>query len=354
MKEQFDKYFPGREKSASVISCTMLLESADGESVVFPPTYAAAKDGATQCPYIIDELRDGTNVCVLDSVGSQANRMERVFLGSPYHRLIPQVVIQVGEQKVNILQAGHRAADALVRYSAPLGEMVRDAFRAAGKGDLVPLAKIAPTSLVFGVWDSRDSQLKFPRIVSSIIRATDVSQLLRSAQYDPPVDYGQTCELYEGLTPTQSKAVRDIGLGQVPSTHNPGGVHVGGRITRTTSVQIAAMRHIVGSCPEETLKLRRYILGLSLVAATAPTELYLRQGCNLCERQANGTDWVVRTTDGGREGLVLSASCKHEHALEYARAAAADFGVGSLQDVSATFDKAAALRAAKSKKKGDK
>jgi len=51
------------------------------------------------------------------------------------------------------------------------------------------MAKIAPTSLVFGVWDSRDTQAKLPRLVASTIRAFDVQRLTRSAQFNPSADY---------------------------------------------------------------------------------------------------------------------------------------------------------------------
>ena len=51
------------------------------------------------------------------------------------------------------------------------------------------MAKIAPTSLVFGVWDSRDTQAKLPRLIASTVRAFDVKRLKRSAQYNPSTDY---------------------------------------------------------------------------------------------------------------------------------------------------------------------
>src|SRR5262249_15681936 len=62
-------------------------------------------------------------------------------------------------------------------------------FKAVRKGDAEPLAKIAPTSLVFGVWDSRDTQSKLPRLIASTILAFDVCELKRSAQYNPAVAY---------------------------------------------------------------------------------------------------------------------------------------------------------------------
>src|SRR6185295_3864673 len=93
-----------------------------------------------------------------------------------------------GEKSVNILEAGHRAGDAIVRCSE-LQKELQDAFHAVLKGSAEPLAKIAPTSLVFGVWDSRDTQAKLPRVVASTIRAEKVRPLTRGAVYTPPTDY---------------------------------------------------------------------------------------------------------------------------------------------------------------------
>src|SRR5438552_14871834 len=49
------------------------VESVDGdEGIIYPPTYA-------DIGYNIDTLSDGTRVALIDSVGSQANRMEPIF-----------------------------------------------------------------------------------------------------------------------------------------------------------------------------------------------------------------------------------------------------------------------------------
>ena len=105
-----------------------------------------------------------------------------------YAALVPQIVINAGERNVNLLEAGHRAGDAIVRCSA-LQQELQDAFKAVLDGNVAPLAKIAPTSLVFGAWDSRDTQAKLPRLIASTIRAFDVCGLSRSAQYVPAIDY---------------------------------------------------------------------------------------------------------------------------------------------------------------------
>lgn len=159
-----------------------------------PPTYAM---GEGKSPYNIDTLSDGTKVCTIDSVGSQANRMEPVFKAAeqgepenPLAVLVPQVDIAYGKtEKISILEAGHRLGDAIIR-STLLQKEAQEAFQEfLDRGDATRIAKLAPTSLVFGVWDSRDTQAKLPRIVQSVIRAWDVAELKRSAQYDPALDY---------------------------------------------------------------------------------------------------------------------------------------------------------------------
>jgi CRISPR-associated protein Csb1 len=154
------------------------VEGDDG--VFFPPTYA-------DVGYNVDSLSDGTKVATVDSVGSQANRIEPIFgSDADLRSLIPQTAIEFeGGRSVSVLEAGHRLGDAIVR-SSTLKEEAQAAFHSfLLTGDATAIAKLAPTSLVFGVWDSRDTQAKLPRIVQSVIRAWDVDVLTRSAQYVP-------------------------------------------------------------------------------------------------------------------------------------------------------------------------
>jgi CRISPR-associated protein Csb1 len=54
------------------------LLPVEGEGgVIFPPTYA-------DIGYNIDQLSDGTKIVTIDSVGSQANRMEPIFKHARY------------------------------------------------------------------------------------------------------------------------------------------------------------------------------------------------------------------------------------------------------------------------------
>lgn len=62
------------------LACKQKLLPVEGEGgVIFPPTYA-------DIGYNIDTLSDGTKVATIDSVGSQANRMEPIDRQSQFPR----------------------------------------------------------------------------------------------------------------------------------------------------------------------------------------------------------------------------------------------------------------------------
>ena len=305
-----------------------LLPVEGADAVVFPPTYAGIG-------YNIDDLSDGTRVATMDSVGSQANRMEPIFKEEPYAALVPQVTITYGnDRSVSILEAGHRLGDALIRSTA-LAEQANAAFRILlDTGDAAAIARLAPTSLVFGVWDSRDTQAKLPRIVQSVVRAWDVDELKRSAQYTPPVDYAEL-EVFSDTEKKKHEGNKKSPLAQrgfvhVPATEEHGGIVVHGEIRRTVTVNLVALRRLGG---DNGGALRSYVLGLALVAATAPQDGFLRQGCLLTPDPEAPVSWAAVGRDGKRQAISLGA----DDALAFAQHAASAFGVGS--DRTVAFDK---------------
>lgn len=313
------------------------LLPVEESGIIFPPTYA-------DIGYNIDTLSDGTRVATIDSVGSQANRLEPIFKSdSPDHKhwLVPQIQIVIrkeacgeceackqaeagGSKKPrkngctqpreitrSLLDLAHRAADAVVQASPELLKVLSPAFKALQQGDAGPLCATAPTSLVFGVWDSRgDTGEKRPRLVRSIIRAWDVEPLHAAAQFN---------SLWKLLDEEQQEALKkeaeakkvklsEKGLADAPATFrktkvsqylngapNPearvlGGVLVRGRIEREVTVNLVALRSLRGKDDTETNAIRKYLLGLSLMAATADIELFLREGC-LLHYADNGDQW---------------------------------------------------------------
>jgi CRISPR-associated protein Csb1 len=287
-------------------------DDEDDGGVVFPPTYA-------DIGYNIDTLSDGTKVVTLDSVGSQANRMEPLFKSGTYAELVPQIKIELQDrgdgkgkfvEERSLLDLAHRSADAVVYATPELSKLVAEAYKALHQGNAVPLCCLAPTSLVFGAWDSRGgSGEKRPRLVRSIIRAWDVDPLYAAAQFGSiwkQLDEVQREELKKEAK-ARKKNLSVVGFADAPATFrkvskgaarvmpdfrdgspNPdrrvlGGVRVNGHIERIVTINLVALRSIQGvrELPDEAKQMRSYLLGLTLLAASHDSENYLREGCNL-------------------------------------------------------------------------
>ena len=159
---------------------------------VFPPTYLNKKY-ACEDRYINGEV---LRCVLLDSVQSQANRMELALLEAWESGSAPLPVITVdftGDDlpkpfRVTTLEPPHRIADALHRDS----ELDGVAFRRAETGkrldtvearNATALFELCPTALVFGMWDSTSPLghgARFQRaIVSEIVGIGRVSMAER-------------------------------------------------------------------------------------------------------------------------------------------------------------------------------
>lgn len=183
------------------------LEPAGGPGdKVFPPTYV--KEGRSQTKYAMEErIVDGQRVqtVLLDSVASQANRIEEALLeGWRRGELkFPVVSVDFSEveglgdlEQITALQAPHRIADALLRDSVDAngtpfrqtsaGKEVTDARPNHATG----MYKHCPTALVFGVWDSTGPKgglgAKFQRcLVSEIVGYDVVAGVKTASRIDP-------------------------------------------------------------------------------------------------------------------------------------------------------------------------
>lgn len=325
----FDRYLTPDGPAALVIrEWLMPVEGADG--VLFPATFASGDNFPGGYNLDVDP-KTGKNVALIDTVGSQANRIEPMFAEEKYRHLIPQIVIKAGEKEVSILEAGHRAGDALVRCSS-LQQQLQDAFKSVLKGDAEKLAKIAPTSLIFGVWDSRDTQAKLPRVVASTIRAYDIRKLTRSAQFNPATEYVNDKLLDEPADKATSEEYAKRGFIHVPASGSHGGVIADGGVRRDATLGLAALRLLAaGKDAEKTKKLQRYIVGLALVAFTHNPSGYLRQGCLLVRNpdKAKENEFVEVLPTGERVAVKITA----DEALAFATVAAEEFGVGESKTV---------------------
>ena len=327
------------------------LLSVEGEgSVIFPPTYV-------DIGYNIDTLSDGTKVALIDSVGSQANRMEPIFKHAPYSELVPQIEIEYAKEQKrhSLLDLAHRSADAVV-YSCPkLAPLIKGAFDALKqRGNAVPLCELAPTSLVFGFWDSRESSEKRPRLVRSVIRGWDVQLLHAAAQFNSvwkALDASQQKELSMEAK-KKKKKLSEAGFADAPSGRVLGGVLVSGQIERDVTVNLVALRAINGANEEKTQCVRRYLLALTLIAATAEIDLFLREGCQL--RYADDDRWNAIPRRGELIPIDLASESAQKTLLDYAKAAVKPFREKWPKELIHEFDLQAAKKLLAGKTDDDK
>lgn len=194
--------------SAAALRLTLKLEPVSPK--VFPPTYASSNQAGQ---YATENRNiDGKLVpCVLlDSVPSQANRMELAlhdaWEGQEFK--LPVLTVDFGTSsakdadehikgiKISSFHAPHRIADAILRDSTldgkkfPKSEIGIALDKQIRQADATPLLKFAPHCLVFGMWFSTGERgglgAKFQRaLVSEIIGVNAVPGIATSSRLDP-------------------------------------------------------------------------------------------------------------------------------------------------------------------------
>ncbi|MGO9275612.1 MAG: type I-U CRISPR-associated RAMP protein Csb1/Cas7u [Terriglobia bacterium] len=200
-------------ESGVAFRCCVKLQPAGGEGTkVFPPTYAGAV-------YATEKRRlpgqaDPVECVLLDSVQSQANRMEEALQQALDDKRLKVPILEVNftpyfpgdEQpegmrlldpvgKVSSLQAPHRIADAILRDSMLDGAKFRETDIGKRIGmvsarDATALFEHCPTALVFGMWDSTGPKgglgAKFERaMVAEIVGINAVYGVKTSSRIDP-------------------------------------------------------------------------------------------------------------------------------------------------------------------------
>jgi len=189
------------------------LQPAGGEGTkVFPPTYAGSVYATEKRR--LPEHDDPVECVLLDSVQSQANRMEEALQQAVDAGRLKIPVVEVdftpyfpGEKqpadmrlldpvgKVSSLQAPHRIADAILRDSLLDGVP----FRKSGIGERIgmvsavnatTLLEYCPTALLLGMWDSTGPKgglgAKFERaMVAEIVGVNAVYGVKTSSRIDP-------------------------------------------------------------------------------------------------------------------------------------------------------------------------
>ncbi len=213
-------------RSAAALRLRVKLYGAGGDGdKVFPPTYAGGV-------YAVEDRRiDGKVVrcALLDSIQSQANRMEEALLDAflPNWRELdrgetettpcdlPVLAVHVENHGwVTSLTAPHRIHDAIIRDSEieedANGQKHKERFRDSSIGAQVVSARLhnatafykhCPTALIFGTWDSTAGEgldsAKIPRAVVSEIIGVDITPGVRTgSRIDPLGIRAQSATVY--------------------------------------------------------------------------------------------------------------------------------------------------------------
>lgn len=137
---------------------------------VFPPTYAEGQDGKKHDTRYATEVRviEGQRKpsVLLDSVASQANRMELALLEGRRRSEIRLPLVAVDFEasfpdlgRISALEAPHRVYDAILRDATLDGTAFRGSeigrrLTDASTADARAMFEHCPTALIFGAWDS--------------------------------------------------------------------------------------------------------------------------------------------------------------------------------------------------------
>lgn len=191
--------------AAAIRAVTRLAPAGGPGDKIFPPTYATERSATTRYalePRIVGGRQSQT--VLLDSVASQANRMEEALLEGYRRGELRFPVVEVDFttvdgladlDRITSLQAPHRIADALLRDSMREGTLFRDTQEGRDFTDSRPnhatgMYKHCPTALVFGCWDSTGPKgglgSKFARcLVSEIVGYDAVLGAKTASRIDP-------------------------------------------------------------------------------------------------------------------------------------------------------------------------
>lgn len=239
-------------RRGSVIRLTVDLSPMTPDGLVYPPTYAAVERNGLphidmRRAWVDGALRD---VVVLDSVQSQANRIEHSLLEAKRAKALayPDISIEfpeeLGEPSYSVLQLSHRVFDVSLACATHNGtpffeSEVGKKIRQSRPTDATALFKHAPVTLLLGAWDSHGGGgplvAKLPRLLTSEIIGLDAVSVSVSAMKSDPMDIRKNAaELIDAVPDSarvfeikppkskeKSRKPSEFGFGSVPSVDKP-------------------------------------------------------------------------------------------------------------------------------------
>lgn len=288
------------------------LQPAGGQGdKVFPATYKSGK-------YAFEKRRIDVEIvdCVLlDSVQSQANRMELALLEAWRRKAItlPMIVVDfsqteaVGVGQITSLEAPHRIADAILRDSLLGGQRFRNSeigkrLNQVSNRNALALFELCPPALIFGMWDSTGPRgglgAKFARAMTSeIVGIGAVMGVKTSSRIDPLQiikSAGPVYKLEDGDWTLDAQKVKtgkknapaesrpsEVNHGNIPPTLADGGVTLQ-KALQTTVFSLPAVRRLYfGQTNDHAARVVLTALGLCAATLASEQGYDLRSRCQL-------------------------------------------------------------------------
>lgn len=366
---------------AVALRSRLTLQPAGGDGdKVFPPSYSVPESAKHK--YAVEERQVGdsddlSTTVLLDSVASQANRAELALLeGWERGELafpVPYVDFTgdggvTDYEKLTVLEAPHRLADAIFRDSLLDGTLFRLSEIGQAVTDATPrnatdVFRYAPTSLLFGMWDSTGPKgglgSKFQRAYVSEIVGFDAAVGRKVGSRIDPLQIEKVApdeKVYNSADPnevwTLDKERAEMKKGKLvlasrgsakgddgqPSKINHGNIApsidaAAGGVTiskaqQTTVISLAALRNLRfrGFDREAETAARTAIAALGLAAIVYQHEIDfdLRSRCLLLPQHSPRIELLAR--DGSAESVadldrqsaaeILAAAASHAEALK--------------------------------------
>lgn len=309
---------PSRERAAG-IEIRQDLDPAGGLPVQ-PPSYEGRLEIHER--HVDGERRE---VVELDSVGSNANRIEEVLLdlyrADGYPLPVSSTTVEPSEGgaiTITTLEAPHRIYDAWIRLSdapggdgtfesSPLGRELSSAHSYA----LDPLLETSAHDLLFGVWDSHNKgpqgQVRVGRSLTTTLIGLDPIEQARFAARRDPLNLGEASDLPKG-----TKKLSEQGLSSIPpqvlTPENEDGGNGGVAISQARYIgflSFAALRRLgFGRYDATDVRVMLAALGLYGLALRSASGWDLRSGCALIPSAEQQLTLVGAA--GGEESIGLS------------------------------------------------
>jgi CRISPR-associated protein Csb1 len=355
--ELLEKLNQACQGNAGAIRVVTHLLPAGGQSdKVFPPTYA----GGSYHKEVRSIDGQEVNVVVLDSVQSQANRLEESLLRAfdANECSIPVLSVEIeGHGRITALDAPHRVSDAIFRDSLYEGVPFREStigkeIVAARVNKATGFFRYCPTALIFGTWDSHGGEgvrsAKVQRALTSEVVGLNAIFGERSGSRRDPLGIVKTAApIYQHATERwtldETQALQDekgqpkkfgkegkpseIGHGNVtPTLSEPGGVTISDAI-QTTVLSLVQLRRLCfpelngNTTPERNVAGRAVLAALSLYAITLQLEegYDLRSRCLLLPKEAPQFELLGSTISEIEKFRLDKATAKQVFDLAYQR-----------------------------------